>query len=140
MSDGTDARGSRAPSMLEQIALLINAAGAVLVVTLAVVAVAVICLVVGADVDPSDRAAVVTSAFTVLGTIIGAYTGARIGSKGREAVERARDVEAAKVEELAARVGQDDWNSAMQAVPERLSAWGTEAPSRSGWGSAGSGW
>jgi hypothetical protein len=141
MSNGIDAAGSRAPSRLEQVALIVNAAGAVLVVTLALVAVALICLLLVGDVEPSDRAAVVTSAFTVLGTIIGAYTGVRIGSRGREAVERAREVEAAKVEELAARIDPKDWDDAMQAVPARLSAWGRAAgASRSGWGSTDSGW
>ena len=92
------------PPRLQAIALLINAAGAVLVVVLALLAVFWICFFLVGDVDSGDRGSVVTSAFTVIGTIVGAYTGVKIGSSGREEAERARDVESAKVETLAARV------------------------------------
>jgi hypothetical protein len=136
MANGTDiseagpAPGT-GPPRLQAIALLINAAGAVLVVVLALLAVFGICLLLVGDVDSGDRGSVVTSAFTVIGTIVGAYTGVKIGSSGREEAEKARDVESAKVETLAARVDSKEWGEAMDEVPTRLDEWRTTGPS--GW-------
>jgi hypothetical protein len=118
------------PQCSRQFAQLIDAAGAVLVVVLALLAVFGICLFLLGDVDSGDRGAVITSAFTVLGTIVGAYAGVKIGSSGREEAENARDVESAKVEALAARVGSDDWVKAMDEVPKRLREWGTAGRGR----------
>jgi hypothetical protein len=134
MSNGTDtseAASRNGPPRLQAIALLINAAGAVLVVVLALLAVFWICFFLVGDVDSGDRGSVVTSAFTVIGTIVGAYTGVKIGSSGREEAERARDVESAKVETLAARVDSSGWADAMDEVPRRLDQWRTTGPS--GW-------
>jgi hypothetical protein len=138
MTNGTNVSGAgtataNGPGRIQATALLINTAGAVLVVVLALLAVFGICLFLVGDVDRGDRGSVVTSAFTVLGTIVGAYTGVKVGSSGREDAEKARDVESAKVEALAARVGASDWGEAMDEVPQRLSEWGTAG--RSGWGS-----
>ncbi len=137
MTNGTNISGAgtaspNGPRRLQAIAVLIDTVGAVLVVVLALLAVFGICLLLVGDVDSGDRGSVVTSAFTVLGTIVGAYTGVKIGSSGREEAEKARDVQAAKVEALAARVGTGDWVEAMDEVPQRLSEWGTTG--RGGWG------
>jgi hypothetical protein len=105
----------------------------VLVVVLALLAVFGLCLFLVGDVEPGERGTVLTSAFTVLGTIVGAYTGVKVGSSGRKDAEKARDVESAKVEALAARVRTDDWGEAMDEVPRRLSEW--ETGGRSSWGS-----
>jgi hypothetical protein len=136
MTNGTDTSKAgpasrKGPPRLQAIALLINAAGAVLVVVLALLAVFGICLFLLGDVDSGDRGSVVTSAFTVIGTIVGTYTGVKIGSSGREEAEKARDVESAKVETLAARVDSTRWAEAMDEVPKRLDEWRTTGPG--GW-------
>jgi hypothetical protein len=78
--------------------------GAILVVGLGLAFVFVITLVSLGTVPDEQKAAIVTAAFTVLGTIVGAYFGVRVGAAGKGAAEKARDAETIKVQELTARV------------------------------------
>jgi threonine/homoserine/homoserine lactone efflux protein len=92
---------------------VISAAGAIIVVGLGLAFVFVITLVSLGTVPDNQKSTVVTSAFTVLGTVVGTYFGVRAGSAGRERAELARDTETMKVQELAASV---DSNTARQAL------------------------
>ena len=101
---------------------LISAAGAVLVVALGLAFVLVMTLVALGTVPGSQKAAVVTSAFTVLGTIVGAYFGLKAGSAGKNQAEAARDAEAINVQELAARADPAAAQAAFAAAQERVAA------------------
>ena len=81
---------------------LIDTTGGVGVVGLALLVVLVIALVSVATVPDDDKAIVVGGAFTVLGTIVGAFFGVKAGSAGREQAEEARDASQMEVVELAA--------------------------------------
>lgn len=99
-----------------------TAAGAVLVVGLGLAFVFVITLVALGTVPDSQKAAVVTSGFTVLGTIVGAYFGLKAGSAGKDQAEAARDAEAIKVQELAARTDPATAQAAFAAADQRVAA------------------
>jgi hypothetical protein len=101
---------------------VIGAAGGVLVVGLGLVFVFVIALVALGTVPDSQKAAVVTAAFTVLGTIVGAYFGVKVGSAGRQEAEAARDAEAVKVQEFAARADPETAKAALDSAQERVAA------------------
>jgi hypothetical protein len=100
----------------------VGAAGAILVVGLGLAFVFVITLVALGTVPDSQKAAVVTSGFTVLGTIVGAYFGLKAGSAGKDQAEAARDAEAIKVQELAARTDPATAKAAFAAADERVTA------------------
>jgi threonine/homoserine/homoserine lactone efflux protein len=104
------------------IGAFVTAAGAVLVVGLGLAFVFVITLVALGTVPNSQKAAVVTSGFTVLGTIVGAYFGLKAGSAGKDQAEAARDAEAIKVQELAARTDPATAKAAFAAADERVTA------------------
>lgn len=77
--------------------LVVVAAGLLVLVTIAIVAIAVL------D-EGSDVVAVATSAFGVIGTVVGAYFGLKIGTDGTQtAMDGLRD-EAAKAQAFAAHV------------------------------------
>ena len=92
----------------------------VVVVGLGMAFVFIIALVALGTVGESQKAAVATAAFTVLGTIVGAYFGVRVGSAGREQAEAARNAESVKVQELAARVDPQVARAALDRAQERL--------------------
>jgi threonine/homoserine/homoserine lactone efflux protein len=98
----------------------ITAAGAILVVGLGLAFVFVISLVALGTVPDDEKSTIVTSAFTVLGTIVGAYFGLRAGAAGKEQVEAQRDAEMIKVEELAARTDPVTAQAAFEAAHERV--------------------
>ena len=99
---------------------VIGATGAILIVGLGLAFVFVIALVSLGTLPDEQKAAVVTAAFTVLGTIVGAYFGVKVGSAGRERAESARDAEAVKVQELAARVDPGTAVDALDSAHRRL--------------------
>ena len=99
---------------------VVTASGAILVVGLGLAFVFVIALVSLGTVPDSQKAAVVTAAFTVLGTIVGAYFGVKVGSAGRERAESARDAEAVKVQELAAQIDPEKARAALDNAHQRL--------------------
>jgi hypothetical protein len=70
----------------------------------------------------------VTSGFTVLGTIVGAYFGLKAGSAGKEQAEAARNAEAIKVQELAARTDASTAQAAFAAADERVAATAESPP------------
>ena len=99
---------------------VLTASGAILVVGLGLAFVFVIALVSLGTVPDSQKAAVVTAAFTVLGTIVGAYFGVKVGSAGKERAESARDAESVKVQELAARIDPEAATAALDSAHRRL--------------------
>jgi hypothetical protein len=90
--------------LIREIADLIAASGGVIVVIIGVGALGTITAASLSSVPDAERATVATAAFSVLGTIIGAYFGLRVGQKGKEEADQARQVATAKVERLAAEV------------------------------------
>jgi NhaP-type Na+/H+ or K+/H+ antiporter len=104
------------PNFLEAVA----PSGAIVVVALGLAFVFVITLVSLGTVPDEQKAAIVTAAFTVLGTIVGAYFGVRVGAAGKGAAEKARDDEAIKVQELTARVDPVTAISALDSAHRRI--------------------
>ena len=99
---------------------LVATCGAIAVVGLGLLFVFVIALVSLATLPDSQKAAVVTAAFTVLGTIVGAYFGVKVGSAGKERAENARDAESVKVQELTARMKPELAVDALDSAHRRL--------------------
>jgi NhaP-type Na+/H+ or K+/H+ antiporter len=97
------------------------------VVAIAVVAVTTITSSSLGTVAAGERATVATAAFTVLGTIVGAYFGVKVGARGKDEAESARALAAAKVERLAAHVDSQKADEVMDAVNR---AAGPEMPAR----------
>ena len=110
------------PSRGSGVGGFVTAAGAIMVVGLGLALVFVITLVALGTVPDSQKAAVVTSGFTVLGTIVGAYFGLKAGAAGKDQAEAARDAEAIKVQELAARTDPATAKAAFAAADERVAA------------------
>ncbi|MDP8943659.1 MAG: hypothetical protein M3N16_06020 [Actinomycetota bacterium] len=100
----------------------VRAIGSVLVVGLGLSFAFVIAVVALATVPDGQKATVATSSFTVLGTIVGAYFGIRAGAAGRERAEVAREEEAVKVQELAARMDPGTAQTALDRAEERIRA------------------
>lgn len=95
---------------------LLSGAGGLVVVAIGVVSVTIITSASMGTVAAEERATVATAAFTVLGTIVGAYFGVRVGARGKDEAESARDVAAAKVERLAAHVDTQKADEVIDAV------------------------
>ena len=98
--DGGIAAGVAA--VIREIGMLLTASGGLVVVVIGVVAVMTITSAALATVPGDERATVATGAFTVVGTIVGAYFGVRVGARGKEEAEAARLRADEKVERLAA--------------------------------------
>jgi hypothetical protein len=58
--------------------------------------------------------AVTTGSFGVIGTVVGAYFGVKLGSDGRAAAQQAVRAESAKATVLAARLGSDEAGKALE--------------------------
>jgi heme/copper-type cytochrome/quinol oxidase subunit 2 len=116
---GEPQRDERSP---EGIIEIIGATGAVFVVVLGLACVFVVTLVSLGTLPGNQKAAVVTAAFTVIGTIVGAYFGVKVGAAGKEQAEAARHAAAVKVEELAARSDPGTVEQALDKAQERLAA------------------
>jgi hypothetical protein len=101
---------------------VISATGAILVVGLGLVFVFVLSIVSLGTVPDTQKSTVITAAFTVIGTVVGTYFGVRAGSAGKERVEAARDLEAMKVQELAAQVDAPTAQQAMDRATKRVVA------------------
>jgi hypothetical protein len=95
---------------------LLSGAGGLVVVAIGVIAVTTITSVSLGSVAEEERATVATAAFTVLGTIVGAYFGVRVGARGKHEAESARAVATAKVERLAAHVDTQKADEVIDAV------------------------
>jgi hypothetical protein len=99
---------------------MLATSGAIIVVGLGLAFVFVITLVSLGTVPDDQKAAIVTAAFTVLGTIVGAYFGVKVGAAGKGAAEKAREAEAIKVQELTARVDPVTAVSALDSAHRRI--------------------
>jgi len=115
-------RVKRVPAATEQSGIVASLAtsGAIVVVGLGLAFVFVITLVSLGTVPDEQKAAIVTAAFTVLGTIVGAYFGVRVGAAGKGAAEKAREAEAIKVQELTARVDPVTAVTALDSAHRRI--------------------
>jgi hypothetical protein len=117
------ARGAREPTHNAEAPAtreLLAASGAIIVVGLGMAFVFVITLVSLGTLPDDQKTAVVTTAFTVLGTIVGAYFGVKVGAAGKERAEKAREAEAVKVQELAAHVDPVVAVSALDRAQRRM--------------------
>lgn len=98
---------------------VVSTAGAILIVGLGLTFVFIIAIVALGTLPREQGAAVVTAALTVLGTIVGAYFGVKVGAAGRDRAEAARDAESVKVQELAARVDPQTAKAALDTAQRR---------------------
>jgi hypothetical protein len=112
--DGGVAAGIAA--VIREIESLFSNAGGLVVVAIGVAAVMIITTASIGTVAEGEQATVATAAFSVLGTIVGAYFGVRVGARGKDEAEAARDVAAAKVERLAAHVNGNEAEKVLNAV------------------------
>lgn len=108
-------------TLIREIADLIAASGGVIVVIIGVLAVGGITSAALGTVAEGERATVATAAFSVLGTIVGAFFGLRVGQKGKEEAEQARHIATAKVERMAAHMDGDTAVSIMKEVEAQAS-------------------
>jgi hypothetical protein len=97
---------------------IIYASGGVLVVIIGVSAVATITTASLGSVAEGERATVAAGAFAVLGTIIGAYFGVRVGTRAKEEADQARQIATSKVERLAAEVSPEKARDILDSVDE----------------------
>lgn len=100
--------------LIREVCSLITAAGGVVVVIIGVGAVATIASASLGTVPDGEKATVAAAAFSVLGTIVGAYFGLRVGSQGKEEAEQGRRLATAKVERLAAELPPEAANRALR--------------------------
>ena len=100
----------------EQQSGLASIAGLLAVVAglVALIAVAVAAIVVLPTGNGQNVVAVATGSFGVIGTVVGAYFGVKLGADGRQAANRATHVEAAKVQALAAHLDVDSATAALK--------------------------
>lgn len=120
MANNTEARPRTAtPDKTSRALDVVSTAGAIIVVGLGLTFVFIIAVVALGTLPKDQGAAVVTAALTVLGTIVGAYFGVKVGAAGRERAEAARDAEAVKVQELAARVDPQTAKAALDTAERR---------------------
>jgi hypothetical protein len=104
--DGGVAAGVSA--VIREIGALLAGSGGLVVVVVGVVAVTTITTASIATVPGEQAATVAAGAFTVLGTIVGAYFGVRVGAHGKQEAEAARVASEAKVARLALHVDKQD--------------------------------
>jgi uncharacterized protein YacL len=120
MPNDTQARSrSGRPDKAARALDFVSTAGAIIVVGLGLTFVFIIAVVALGTLPKDQGAAVVTAALTVLGTIVGAYFGVKVGAAGRERAEAARDAEAVKVQELAAQVDPQTAKAALDTAERR---------------------
>jgi hypothetical protein len=77
-------------AVLREIGALLANSGGLVVVVVCVLAVMTITSTSMATVPDEQQATVAAAAFTVLGTIVGAYFGVRVGARGKDEAGRAR--------------------------------------------------
>ena len=80
---------------------------------LALMAVSVAAIVVLSPGNGQNVVAVPTGSVGVIGTVVGAYFGVKLGADGRQAAQHAQRAEAAKVQALAAHLDTDHANQAL---------------------------
>jgi hypothetical protein len=104
--DGGAAAGFSA--VIREVGALLTASGGLVVVVVCVLAVMAITTASIGSVPDEQKATVAAGAFTVLGTIVGAYFGVRVGAHGKSEAEAARVVSEEKVARLALHVDKQD--------------------------------
>ena len=104
--DGGVAAGITA--VIREIGALLAGSGGLVVVVVGVLAVMTITTASIATVPGEQAATVAAGAFTVVGTIVGAYFGVRVGAHGKSEAEAARVASEAKVARLALHVDKQD--------------------------------
>jgi hypothetical protein len=104
--DGGVAAGFSA--VIREVGALLTASGGLVVVVVCVLAVMAITTASIGSVPDEQKATVAAGAFTVLGTIVGAYFGVRVGAHGKSEAEAARVVSEEKVARLALHVDKQD--------------------------------
>ena len=104
--DGGAAVGLSA--VIREIGAVLTASGGLVVVIVCVLAVMAITTTSIGSVPDEQKATVAAGAFTVLGTIVGAYFGVRVGAHGKAEAEEARVASEAKVARLALHVDKQD--------------------------------
>ena len=104
--DGGVAAGLSA--VIREVGELLTASGGLVVVVVCVLAVMTIATASIGSVPDEQKATVAAGAFTVLGTIVGAYFGVRVGAHGKSEVEAARVASEEKVARLALHVDKQD--------------------------------
>ncbi len=112
--DGGFAAGVSA--VIRAVGDLLSNSGGLVVVVIGVIAVMTITGAAMGTVPEEERATVAATAFTVLGTIVGAYFGVRVGAHGKSEAEAARAISEAKVERLAAHVEANQAVRVLDAV------------------------
>ena len=104
--DGGVAAGVTA--VIREIGALLASSGGLVVVVIGAIAVTTITTASIATVPGEQAATVAAGAFTVLGTIVGAYFGVRVGAHGKSEAEAARVASEDKVARLALHVDKQD--------------------------------
>jgi hypothetical protein len=112
--DGGVAAGVSA--VIREVGELLSRSGGLVVVVIGVIAVMTITSTSLGTVPAEEKATIAASAFTVLGTIVGAFFGVRVGARGKDEAEAARAVAAEKVERLAAHIDPKDAERVLDAV------------------------
>jgi hypothetical protein len=100
-------------TLIRELGTFVGAAGGVVVVIIGVGALGTIATASLGTVPDGEKATVAAAAFSVLGTIIGAYFGVRVGSQGKREADEQRNLATAKVERLAAELSPDQARRAM---------------------------
>ena len=103
-------------AVLREVGALLANSGGLVVVVVCVLAVTTITSTSLATVPEEQQATVAAAAFTVLGTIVGAYFGVRVGSHGKQEAEAARAASEERVARLAAHVPPEHAVQALDAV------------------------
>jgi hypothetical protein len=103
-------------AVLREVGALLANSGGLVVVVVCVLAVTTITSASMATVPDDQQATVAAAAFTVLGTIVGAYFGVRVGSHGKQEAEAARAASEERVARLAAHVPPEAAVQALDAV------------------------
>jgi len=112
--DGGVAAGMAA--VVREIGAVLASSGGLVVVVVGVLAVMTITTASVASVPGEQAATVAAGAFTVLGTIVGAYFGVRVGAHGKQEAEAAREASEAKVARLALHVDKEDAARVLQEL------------------------
>jgi hypothetical protein len=114
-----DDGGSGAGTIAERLSSI---AGLLAVVAglLSLIAVSVAAILTLPSGNGQNVVAVTTGSFGVIGTVVGAYFGVKLGADGRAAAQHAQRAEAAKVQALAARLDTDQANQALEEAGQRV--------------------
>ncbi len=106
----------------DRYARLSSIAGLLAVVAglLSLIAVSVAAIVALPSGNGQNVVAVTTGSFGVIGTVVGAYFGVKLGTDGRQAAQHAQRAEAAKVQALAAHLDSDTADRALKEAGQLI--------------------